>query len=65
MLSCIEISFVIPFSILTPNFEFGAKHGFPFTQFNQATYSKTWGGGNHLTCFATMIAEQSPVNQYA
>ena len=37
MLSCTEISFVMSFF----NFEkFGVKPGFPFTQLNQATYSK-------------------------
>ena len=57
MLSCTEISFNILF-----NFE---KPGFPFTQLNQATYSKLEEKKVTLTCLTKMIAEQSSVIQYA
>ena len=40
---------------------------FPFTQLNQATYSKLGGKKEEviLTCFTNMTAEQSSVIQYA
>ena len=61
MLSCTESSFVISFF----NFEkFGVTSGFPFTQLNQATYSKL-GEKIILTSFTKIIAEQSSVIQYA
>ena len=54
MLSCTEISFVISFI----DFEkFRVKPGFPFTQLNQATYSKL-EKKVILTCFTRIIAEQ-------
>ena len=37
MLPCTEFSFVISFFYFE---KFGVKPGFPFTQLNQATYSK-------------------------
>ena len=58
MLSCTELSFF--------NLEkFGVKRGFPFTQLNQATYSKLEEEKVILTCFTKIIAEQSSVIQYA
>ena len=48
MLSCTEISFITLFFVE----KFGVKPGFPFTQLNQATYSKL--GKLILTCFTKM-----------
>ena len=61
MLSCTEISFVISFSKF---WEIRSQNGFPFTQLNQATYSKL-REKIILTCFTKMIAKQSSVIQYA
>ena len=62
MLSCTEISFVISF--FSSNFEkFGVKPGLPCTQLNLLT--QNLGGKVILKCFTKMIAEQSPVIQYA
>ena len=63
MLSCTEIS--LKFVISVFNFEKClVKPGFPFTQLNQATYSKR-GKKVILKCFTKIIAEQSSVIQYA
>ena len=61
MLSGTEISFVKSFFLLE---KFGVKPGFPFTQLNQATYSKL-GKKISVTCLTKTIAEQSSVVQYA
>ena len=59
MLSGTEINFVISFFTFE---KFEVKPGFPFTQLNQATYSKL--GDFLLTCFTKMIAEQSSVSPH-
>ena len=61
MLSFTEISFVISFFNCE---KFGVKPGFPFTQLNQATYSKL-GKKVILICFTKIIAEQSSIIQYS